>query len=288
MSDAPGSVPPAGEAERDEIVAQLKRELAAQTEKAALYEKANGVFEDRERARVSAFQTEAQFFMKEWAQEEINKHHSGTSLGADIAPLSTWADEYTQKKDITSQGPLAAVSYVASKGIKRLRDEASQLSTVQESLANTMKENEELKQGKDKLQRDYDEAIQLANERQKGLEVLQGKLAEAGLMAQHEKFDFSKLTSREESAADAATTKPAEPHAAGTPALETVKAEASKAAGASSSRANPLDTGGDLLEGLLARSSAGLRMGASGTQHAWLGSAGGEGNLIASLTAAGY
>ena len=285
MSDAP----PAAEAERDEIVAQLKRELAAQTEKAALYEKANGVYEDRERARVSAFQTEAQFFMKEWAQEEINKHHSGTSLGADIAPLGTWADEYTQKKDITSQGPLAAMSYVASKGIKRLRDEASQLSTVQESLANTMKENEELKQGKDKLQRDYDEAIQLANERQKGLEVLQGKLAEAGLMAQSEKFDFSKLTSREESTAD--TTKPAEPHAAGaagTPALETVKAEASKAASASSSRANPLDTGGDLLEGLLARSSAGLRMGASGTQHAWLGSAGGEGNLIASLTAAGY
>ena len=290
MSDAPGSPPPAGETERDEIVAQLKRELAAQTEKAALYEKANGVFEDRERARVSAFQTEAQFFMKEWAQEEINKHHSGTSLGADIAPLGAWADEYTQKKDITSQGPLAAMSYVASKGIKRLRDEASQLSTVQESLANTMKENEELKQGKDKLQRDYDEAIQLANERQKGLEVLQGKLAEAGLMAQHEKFDFSKLTSREESA-DATNTKPAEPHAAGaagTPALETVKAEASKAAGASSSRANPLDSGGDLLEGLLARSSAGLRMGASGTQHAWLGSAGGEGNLIASLTAAGY
>ena len=285
-SDATAAMPPAGDAERDEIVAQLKRELAEQTEKAALYEKANGVFEDRERARVSAFQSEAQFFMKEWAQEEINKHHSGTSLGADIAPLSAWADEYTQKKDITSQGPLAAMSYVASKGIKRLRDEASQLSTVQESLANTMKENEELKQGKDKLQRDYDEAIQLANERQKGLEVLQGKLAEAGLMAQHEKFDFSKLTSREEPAAE--TAKPAEPHAAGTPALETVKAEASKAAGASSSRANPLDTRGDLLEGLLARSSAGLRMAASGTQHAFLGSAGGEGNLIASLTAAGY
>ena len=286
MTDAPGSVPAAGDAERDDIVAQLKRDLAAQTEKAALYEKANGVFEERERARVSAYQPEAQYFMKEWMKEEVDNHHAGTNLAADIAPLGVWSDEFTQKKDITSQGPLAAMSYVASKGIKRLRDEASQLTTVQESLANTMKENEELKQGKDKLQRDYDEAIQLANERQKGLEVLQGKLAEAGLMAQHEKFDFSKLTSREES--DAATTKPAEPHAAGTPALETVKAEASKAAGASSSRGNPLESRGDLLEGLLARSSAGLRMGASGTQHAWLGSANGEGNLIASLTAAGY
>ena len=285
-----GAAPAAGDAERDDIVAQLKRDLAAQTEKAALYEKANGVFEERERARVSAFQPEAQFFMKEWMKEEVDNHHAGTNLAADIAPLGVWSDEFTQKKDITSQGPLAAVSYIASKGIKRLRDQASQLGTVQESLAATMKENEELKQGKDKLQRDYDEAIQLANERQKGLEVLQGKLAEAGLM--NEKFDFSKLSAREEAAPanTATTTKPAEPHAAGagTPALEAVKAEASKAAGASSSRGNPLESRGDLLEGLLARSSAGLRMGASGTQHAFLGSAGGEGNLIASLTAAGY
>ena len=279
-----GAVPAAGDAERDDIVAQLKRDLAAQTEKAALYEKANGVFEDRERARVSAYQPEAQYFMKEWMKEEVDTHHAGTNLAADIAPLGVWSDEFTQKKDISSQGRLAAVSYIASKGIKRLRDQASQLGTVQESLAASMKENEELKQNKEKLQRDYDEAIQLANERQKGLEVLQGKLAEAGLM--NEKFDFSKLSAREETApADA---KPAEPHAAGagTPALEAVKAEASKAAGAP--RGNPLESRGDLLEGLLARSSAGLRMGASGTQHAFLGSAGGEGNLIASLTAAGY
>lgn len=286
MTDLTPAGAAAGDAERDDLVAQLKRDLAAQTEKAAIYEKANGVFEERERARVSAFQPEAQYFMKEWMKEEVDAHHAGTNLAADVAPLGVWSDEFTQKKDITSQGPLAAVSYIASKGIKRLRDQASQLGTVQESLAATMKENEELKQNKDKLQRDYDEAIQLANERQKGLEVLQGKLAEAGLM--NEKFDFSKLSAREEAAPADTTTKPAEPHAAGagTPALEAVKAEASKAAGAS--RGNPLESRGDLLEGLLARSSAGLRMGASGTQHAFLGSAGGEGNLIASLTAAGY
>ena len=130
-----GTVPAAGDAERDDIVAQLKRDLAAQTEKAALYEKANGVFEERERARVSAYQPEAQFFMKEWMKEEVDTHHAGTNLAADIAPLGVWSDEFTQKKDITSQGPLAAVSYIASKGIKRLRDQASQLGTVQESLA---------------------------------------------------------------------------------------------------------------------------------------------------------
>ena len=71
---------------------------------------------------MSAFQPEAQYFMKDWLKEEVAAHHAGTNLAADIAPLGAWADEFTQKKDISSQGPLAAVSYIASKGIKRLRD----------------------------------------------------------------------------------------------------------------------------------------------------------------------
>ena len=257
----------------------LKAQLAEQTAKAAQASQQLEFFNSRERERISTFQPESQFFFNEFMKDEIEKHHQGTSLAQDVAPLGVWANEYHQKKDITSQGALAAASYVASKSIKRLRDEASKLPTLQESLASSLKENEELKQGKDKLQRDYDEAIGLANERQKGLEVLQEKLSQAGLM--NEKFDFSKLTSRE---ADAE--KPDEPHVGGAvPALEAVKAEASKAAGAVSG--NPIQQD-DLLTSLLSRSSGGLRMNASGTQHAFLGAAGGEGNLIASLTAAGY
>ena len=269
------------DAVRDELVEGLKRQLAEQTEKAATAAQRAGVFEERERDRVSAWQPEAQFFMKEFLTEEADKYHSGTTLKSDIAPLGTWSDEFTQKKDITSQGALAAASYIASKGVKRLREEASRLPSVQDSLAQSLKENEELKQCKDKLQREYDEVMQLANERQKGLEVLQDKLASAGLFS--DKFDFSKLTSRETDAV-----KPAEPHASGAaaPALEVVKAEASKAAGGVQARGNPLD--GDLLQGLLSRSNGGLRVGASGTQHAFLGAANGDGNLMATLAAAGY
>ena len=257
----------------------LKQQLAEQTAKAAQATQQLEYFNDRERKRIGEFQPETQFFFNEFMKDEIEKHHQGTSLAQDVAPLGVWANEYHQKKDITSQGALAAASYVASKSIKRLRDEASKLPTMQESLASAMKENEELKQGKDKLQRDYDEAIGLANERQKGLEILQEKLSQAGLM--NEKFDFSKLTSRE---ADAE--KPPEPHAAAAaPALEAVKAEASKAAGAMSG--NPIQQE-DLLTSLLNRSSGGLRVTASGTQHAFLGAPGGEGNLVASLAAAGY
>ena len=258
----------------------LKMQLAEQTAKAAQANQQLEFFNGRERERISAFQGESQFFFNDFMKEEIEKHHSGTSLASDVAPLGVWANEFHQKKDITSQGALAAASYVASKSIKRLRDEASKLPTLQDSLASSMRENEELKQGKDKLQRDYDEAIGLANERQKGLEVLQEKLSQAGLM--NEKFDFSKLPSRE---ADA--DKPTEPHAAMVaPALETVKAEASKAAGAPMS-ANPIQQQ-DLLMNLLSRSTGGLRMTASGTQHAFVGAAGGEGNLMASLAAAGF
>ena len=265
--------------EESAVMESLKLQLAEQTAKAAQASQQLEFFNNRERERISAFQPEAQHFFNDFMKEEIEKYHQGTSLAQDVAPLGVWANEFHQKKDITSQGALAVASYVASKSIKRLRDEASKLPTMQESLASAMKENEELKQGKDKLQRDYDEAIGLANERQKGLEVLQEKLSQAGLM--NEKFDFSKLTSRE---ADAE--KPPEPHAAAAaPALEAVKAEASKAAGAVSG--NPIQQE-DLLTSLLSRSTAGLRMTASGTQHAFVGSAGGETNLIASLTAAGF
>ena len=195
---------------------------------------------------------------------------------ADVAPLGVWSDEFTAKKDITSQGALAACSYIASKGIKRLREQASVGATATETLANTMKENEQLKQDKNKLQRDYDECMELANERQKGLEVLQSKLLEAGLM--NEKFDFSKLTSREQEPPAAAL----EPHqATATPALETVKAEASKAA--QSRAGNPLERSGDLLASLLSRSSGGLRMTASGTAHSLLGAQEGTGTDIAAI-----
>lgn len=265
--------------EESAVMEQLKSQLAEQTAKAAQANQQLEFFNGRERERISAFQGESQFFFNDFMKEEIEKHHQGTSLATDVAPLGVWANEYHQKKDITSQGALAAASYVASKSIKRLRDEASKLPTMQDSLASALKENEELKQGKDKLQRDYDEAIGLANDRQGALVILEEKLHAAGLT--NEKFDFSKLTSRE---ADA--DKPAEPHAAAAaPALEAVKAEASKAAGMVS--ANPIQQH-DLLTSLLTRSTAGLRMTASGTQHAFVGAAGGEGNLMASLAAAGY
>ena len=152
------------------------------------------VYEAKERARISAWQEDAKFFMNEFVNEEIDAHHPGISKD-DVAPLGTWAASYHEKADIASQGALAAVSYVASKGIKRLREQASQGAAAATTLAETMKQNEELQAQNAKLQKDYEEAMTLCDERQKGLETLQAELIKGGLM--NEKFNFSKLTSRE-------------------------------------------------------------------------------------------
>ena len=264
------AAPPA-EAARDELVERLKADLAAKTEETARANARASIYEGKERERIAAWQPEAEYFMREFVNDEIDNYHQGTSLKADVAPLGVWAQEYTNKADLASQGALAAVSYVASKGIKRLRDQASQNASAAETLAATMKQNEELTEKNSKLQRDYDDALAIMEERQKGLETLQAELSRAGLM--QEKFEFSKISSRE------ANPPPVAAVAAPPAALETVKAEASKAAGAA--KANPLE--GDLMATLLARSTGGLRYTHSNTNHAWVGAPSGEPDIASVL-----
>ena len=257
------------DANRDDVIKHLKEQLAEKTTREAEANARMGVYEAKERARISAWQDDAKFFMSEFVNEEIDAHHPG--LKDDVAPLGNWASTYHEKADIASQGALAAVSYVASKGIKRLREQASQGAAAAATLAETMKANEELTAANAKLQKDCDDYKTLCDERQQGLETLQAELIKGGLM--NEKFNFSKLTSREQT--------PAEPHAAvgaaaATPSLEVVKAEASKAAAGSSG--NPIQQQ-DLLASLLGRSRGGLRMTPSGTNHAHLGQVSGEADL---------
>tara|TARA_X000001036_G_scaffold183167_2_gene173130 strand:- start:634 stop:1503 length:870 start_codon:yes stop_codon:yes gene_type:complete len=288
MADSEIANSSAADQNRDDLVSRLKKELEAKTMEAATYQASAqsaaermAVFEGKERARISAWQDDAKYFMSEFVNEEIDAHHPGISK-EDVAPLSNWANTYHEKPDIASQGALAAVSYIASKGIKRLRDQASQGAAAQATLAETMKANEDLTAANTKLQKECDDFKTLCDERQKGLETLQAELIKGGLIS--ESTNFSKLFAREKVA------PPAEPHsqasgvAAATPSLEVVKAEASKAAGASSS-GNPIQQN-DLLDSLLSRSTGGLRMGASGTNHALLGAANGEPDIASLLRSA--
>ena len=267
MTDAEiASTNAAADQHRDDLVDRLKREAAEATRSAAEANARMEGFVAREKARIAGWQSDCKDFMCGFINSEVDEHHP--QLKDDVAVFtgaSGWAHTYTEKPDIQAQGALAAVSYVASKGIKRLREKASQGAAAQATLAETMKANEELTAQNAKLQKDYSEAMTLCDERQKGLETLQAELIKGGLM--NEKFNFSKLTSREQ--------VPTEPHAAGNaaaaPSLEVVKAEASKAAAGSSG--NPIQQQ-DLLSTLLDRSSGGLRMGQSATQHAFLGATG--------------
>ena len=274
MSD-PDATPVAMPAEsaRDELVERLKKENAELMENVARSNARAGIFEEKERARVAAWQPEAQYFMKEFI---IEAAADDADAKADMAPLAAWADEYAAKKDITSQTPLARMCYVASKAVKRTRDKASKYDELNAQQADSFKKIEELEQKNTKLQRDFDEQVELNSERQKSLEVLNGKIVALG--GAQEKFDFSKLASREVSP------PVAEPHQAvggGAPALEAVKAEASKAGMARGG--NPLESSGDLLNTLLSRSSAGLRMQASGTAHSFLGGQNADGTDIAAI-----
>ena len=277
MADPETATMSSTEQNRDDLVERLKADLAAKTESEARASARMAVYEGKERARIAGWQEEAKYFMGDWINKEVAEHHP--QLMDDVAPFTGekgWANTYTEKADIVTQGPLAAMSYVASKGVKRLLDRASAGDAAQSSLAETMKANEDLAAQNTKLQKECNDFKALSDERQQGLETLQAELIRGGLMS--EKFDFSKLTSRE---------KVAEPHAAGgaaAPPLEVVKAEASKAAGASSS-ANPIQQH-DLLASLLGRSNGGLRMGSSGTNHALLGAANGETDIGALLRSA--
>ena len=279
MSEAEiASTNAAADENRDDVIKHLKDQLAAKTKSEAEVNARMQGLEAREKARIAAWQPDCKDFMCDFVGEEVKTHYP--ELADDVAVFtgaSGWANTYTEKADIQAQGALAAVSYVASKGIKRLREQASQGAQAATTLAETMKANEDLTAANAKLQKDCDDYKALSDERQKGLETLQAELTRAGLFS--EQFNFSKMTSREQVAP-----LPAEPHmgggAAAAPSLEVVKAEASKAAGAAV--ANPVKQE-DLLQSLLGRSSGGLRMGPSGTNHAHLGAINGEPDLSALL-----
>ena len=271
MSEAPDAAPAASteSSMHSDLLERLKRENEELRASKALSDASLQHYEDQQRTRLASYAGEAAYFFKDFVTSEAQGDPEAL---AEIAPLCTWADEFSKKKNLMEQGSLARATYVASKGIKRLRDQASKNGELEESLKATMASNEELKEQVAKLQRDYDGATTLAEERQKGLQAMEAEITRLG--GNQAKFDFSKLTSRE------AEPPPAEPHAAAaTPALTAVTATASVGGGA------PLKEPEDLMASLLRRSTASGRYNPSGTAHATLGN-NGETDLAAQIRGA--
>ena len=249
---------PVADSNRDELVERLKRENAALMQDKAQADARASAFEAKERTRVTAWQPDVKAFLNDFVMKECCADDAEAK--ADVQAVVNWGEEYASKNDIASQTSLARVCAVASKGVKRYRDDASQLPGVKDSLANALKENEELKANAEKLQRESTDDKKLLDERQEQLEKLNARIAELG--GEQQQFNFSNAAARE-------VAPPAEPAAAIKPeaSLTAVAAQASKAAG------NP--TAVDSLFSFISNSGGGsLRMGASNTNHALLGNAG--------------
>jgi hypothetical protein len=291
-AEAQQQPPPAAAAPMDaepttESFAAQKARIAELEASLARERATSSIFVDKEREKVQAFEAPAKWFFGEFLPEG-----EAQEVKSDLAPLSVWANEMAQKKDVLAQVSLARACHVASAKFKRMRDEASAGSEAKESLGKTMKENEELKADISNKAQRIVELESLATERQQQAERLQAELAKHGLIA--EKFNFSKLAAREEGAAhdaegdvkmegaSAATSNAAgkAPVADG-PLAGTVSNASRGAAGHSG---NPFE-GDSLAMMIAARGSGGLKMAASGTQHAFLGAQDSSGDLAALLKA---
>jgi len=242
---------PAAEAFSAEYVASLKKQIEDSQKSEAGMKAKYDQYEAKERERVSSWQPAAKQFISELLGEV------DAEAKADMAPLQTWADEYVSKRDIQAQAPLARMVSCASAQLKRVREEASVGSKATETLGATMKELESLKESDSNKTTRIAELEELVKEQQANAKTLQDELAKAGLMA--DKFDFSKVSSREKNAAPEGEEAKPVGLAAGT-------SNASRGA----AMGNPFDT--DLVEYATKYGGGGsLRVLQSGTPHALLG-----------------
>ena len=258
---------PAEDSVSKESYDALKRLLEQKTQDLADARARSEVFESKERTRIAAFQPAAIEFMKDIMSD------ADAETQADLGPLHTWATEFHKKNDILAQAPLARLVSCASAKLKRSREEASVNSETAATLANALKELESAKTERDGLRQRVGELETLADERQQGLEKLSAELARAGLMT--EKFNFSKVSSREKDAPSTGATAPALIKGE-EDSLVTSQSLASKTTAAPTDR---------LLAEIMKRGSASLKVMGSSTSHALLGNSSNEGDIAAALRA---
>lgn len=165
-----------GDGVSQEMYDKLKAEFDQKTQDLAEARARSGLFEAKERTRITAFQPAAQEFMADLMAD------ADAETKADLAPLQTWSNEFHDKADILSQAPLARLVACASAKLKRSRDEASANATASGTLGQTMKDLEAITGERDSLKQRLDEVSALADERQLGLEKLQDLIARAGLV----------------------------------------------------------------------------------------------------------
>lgn len=181
-----------GETFTKEYVEKLKADLAAKAEEAAKLKAFKSTHDQKQRDVISKLQPEINSYM-----EALVKDHPDHA--EDMKPLVDWSRSCHESNSLETAIPLARVMSCASAQFKRTREEASVASEKAGTLGATMKELEDLKATDSaKLQR-ISELETHCNELQTANGALQEELAKAGIIK--DKFDFSKMSSRESAAA---------------------------------------------------------------------------------------
>ena len=177
-----------GETFTKEYVDKLKADLAAKTESEAKLKAFKSTHDEKQREVISKLQPEINQYVE--ALAKFNPEHAD-----DMKPIIDWSRSCHESNSLETAMPLARVMSCASAQMKRTREEASQASEKANTLGSTLKELEDAKADNSTKAQRIAELEALCNDRQTANEALQEELAKAGVIK--DKFDFSKLSSRE-------------------------------------------------------------------------------------------
>jgi hypothetical protein len=209
-----------GETFSKEYVEKLKADLASKNEEAAKLKAFKSTHDQKQREVIAKLQPDINSYM-----EALVKEHPDHA--EDMKPLIDWSRSCHESNSLETAMPLARVMSCASAQFKRTREEASVASEKAGTLGATMKELEDLKAADSAKSQRVLELETHCNELQTANGALQEELAKAGVIK--DKFDFSKLSSREATATkDEATTEPSVAATAGDSNLTAVTSNASR------------------------------------------------------------
>lgn len=250
----------AGESFTKEYVDKLKAENASKSEEMAKLKAFKSAHDDKQRDVIQKLQPDIASYLS--ALVEDNGDHAPEMQG-----IVDWSKGCHQSTSLETAMPLARVLSCASAQYKRTREEASANAERAGTLGSAMKELEETKADRDLKMQRINELEDLCKDRQGAMEKLQEELAKVGVLK--DKFDFSKLASREAKCDEQAAAPIAAPGG-----VQQVLSHASKG------------VENELLGFVAALgSTASNRVSQSATAHAYLGATSGsvEGEIAAAV-----
>ena len=223
-----------------ETHSKVANELAEAQRQLAMLKAKTDIYDAQKREALTGMKDEVSTF--------INDIHGAEEFAAykhELAPMARWCGQMESGDSLETNLSIGRLISCASAKFKRTREEASQLGEKSSALAQAYKELEELKADRDNKASRIGELEGLVDQRTAAAKAFEDELAKNGMLK--EKIDFSQKSAREN-------------------------------VGAPSSSKAPAVNMDDALLGFInsGSNSCGLRIGQSGSNHAFLGSNGAD------------